>query len=94
MLTKEVMILIRPTRAEKAEQIKQAAFMFARVTRDASEIATALGVNKRTVERMMHLDSIPRRSWTNSAIRASGVFARHNEHSAMTNAHRSQSIRK
>ena len=55
MLTKEVMILIRPTRAEKAEQIKQAAFMFARVTRDANEIATALGVSKRTVERMMHL---------------------------------------
>ena len=55
MLTKEVMILIRPTRAEKAEQIKQAAFMFARVTRDANEIATALGVSKRTVERMIHL---------------------------------------
>ena len=55
MLTKEVMPLIRPTRAEKAEQIKQAAFMFARVTRDANEIATALGVSKRTVERMIHL---------------------------------------
>ena len=37
------MILIRPTRAEKAEQIQQAAFMFARVTRDAEEIAAALG---------------------------------------------------
>ena len=55
MLTKEVMPLIRPTRAEKAEQIKQAAFMFARVTRDAEEIAAALGVSKRTVERMIHL---------------------------------------
>ena len=55
MLTKEVMPLIRPTRAEKAEQIQQAAFMFARVTRDANEIATALGVSKRTVERMIHL---------------------------------------
>ena len=55
MLTKEVMPLIRPTRAEKAEQIQQAAFLFARITRDANEIATALGVNKRTVERMMHL---------------------------------------
>ena len=55
MLTEEVMILIRPTRAEKAEQIQQAAFMFARATRDANEIATALGVSKRTVERMIHL---------------------------------------
>ena len=55
MLAEEVMPLIRPTRAEKAEQIQQAAFMFARVTRDASEIAAALGVNKRTVERMIHL---------------------------------------
>ena len=55
MLTKEVMPLIRPTRAEKAEQIQQTAFMFARVTRDANEIATALGVSKRTVERMIHL---------------------------------------
>ena len=55
MLTEEVMILIRPTRAEKAEQIKQAAFMFARVTRDANEIAAALGVSKRTVERLIHL---------------------------------------
>ena len=49
------MILRRATRAEKAEQIQQAAFMFARVTRDANEIATALGVSKRTVERMIHL---------------------------------------
>ena len=55
MLAEEVMPLIRPTRAEKAEQIQQAAFMFARVTRDAEEIATALGVSKRTVERMIHL---------------------------------------
>ena len=55
MFSEEVMILRRATRAEKAEQIQQAAFMFARVTRDAEEIAAALGVNKRTVERMMHL---------------------------------------
>ena len=55
MLTEEVMILRRATRAEKAEQIKQAAFMFARVTRDANDIAAALGVSKRTVERMIHL---------------------------------------
>ena len=55
MLAEEVMILRRATRAEKAEQIKQAAFMFVRVTRDAEEIATALGVSKRTVERMIHL---------------------------------------
>ena len=57
MFSEEVMPLIRPTRAEKAEQIQQAAFMFARVTRDAEEIAAALGVSKRTVERMIHLDA-------------------------------------
>ena len=57
MLTEEVMILKRATRAEKAEQIQQAAFMFARVTRDADEIATALGVSKRTVEHLIHLDA-------------------------------------
>ena len=55
MLTKEVMPLKRPTRAEKAEQIKQAAFMFARVTRDADEIAAALRISPRTVQRMIHL---------------------------------------
>ena len=55
MLTKEVMPLIRPTRAEKAEQIKQAAFMFARVTRDADEIAASLRISPRTVQRMIHL---------------------------------------
>ena len=49
------MILIRPTRAEKAEQIQQAAFMFARVTRDADEIADALRISSRTVQRMIHL---------------------------------------
>ena len=52
------MILIRPTRAEKAEQIKQAAFMFARVTRDADEIASCPQRSvKRTVQRMIHLDA-------------------------------------
>ena len=55
MLTKEVMILIRPTRAEKAEQIQRAAFIFARLTRDADEIAAALQVSSRTVQRMIHL---------------------------------------
>ena len=49
------MSLKRPTRAEKAEQIKQAAFMFARVTRDADEIAAALRVSPRTVQRLIHL---------------------------------------
>lgn len=55
MLAKEVMSLKRATRAEKAEQIKQAAFMFARVSRDANEIAAALRVSSRTVQRMIHL---------------------------------------
>lgn len=47
-------IMRRTTRAEKAEQIKQAAFMFARVTRDANEIANALHVSNRTVQRLIH----------------------------------------
>ena len=55
MLTEEVMILIRPTRAEKAAQKKRTAFMFARVTRDADEIADALRISSRTVQRMIHL---------------------------------------
>ena len=55
MLTEEVMDLRRTTREEKAEQIRQAAFMFARVTRDANEIAAALGgVSSRTVQRLMN----------------------------------------
>ena len=45
----------RSTRAEKAEQIQRAAFMFARVTRDVEEIADALRVSSRTVQRMIHL---------------------------------------
>ena len=49
------MSLKRPTREEKAEQIKQAAFMFARVTRDADEIAAALRVSSRTVQRLMDM---------------------------------------
>ena len=49
------MPLKRTTRAEKAEQIQRAAFMFARVTRDANEIAAALRVSSRTVQRMIHL---------------------------------------
>ena len=55
MLAEEVMILRRATRAEKAEQIQRAAFIFARVTRDAEEIGTALQVSSRTVQRMIHL---------------------------------------
>ena len=54
MLSEEVLDLRRATRAEKAEQIKQAAFMFARVTRDADEIAAALQVSSRTVQRLVH----------------------------------------
>ena len=49
------MSLKRTTRAEKAEQIQQAAFMFARVSRDANEIAAALRVSSRTVQRLIHL---------------------------------------
>ena len=55
MLTEEVMILRRATRAEKAEQIQRAAFIFARVTRGAEEIADALRVSSRTVQRLIHL---------------------------------------
>lgn len=55
MLVEEVMSLKRTTRAEKAEQIQQAAFMFARVSRDADEIAAALRVSPRTVQRLIHL---------------------------------------
>ena len=49
------MSLKRTTRAEKIEQIQRAAFMFARVSRDANEIAAALRVSSRTVQRMIHL---------------------------------------
>jgi hypothetical protein len=49
------MPLRRATRTEKAEQIKQAAFVFARVTRDADEIADALRISSRTVQRIIHL---------------------------------------
>ena len=54
MLTEEAMDLRRTTREEKVEQIKQAAFMFARITRDANEIASALQVSSRTVQRLMN----------------------------------------
>ena len=49
------MPLRRSTRAEKAEQIQRAAFMFARVSRDVEEIAAALRVSSRTVQHLMHL---------------------------------------
>ena len=55
MLTEEVMILRRATHAEKAEQIQRAAFIFARLTRDAGEIANALQISSRTVHRLIHL---------------------------------------
>ena len=45
----------RPTRAEKREQVKKAAFIFARFTRDADEIAKALEVHPRTIYRMIKL---------------------------------------
>ena len=55
MFKEEGLDLRRTTREEKAEQIKQAAFMFARVTRDVNEIAAALGgVSSRTVQRLMN----------------------------------------
>ena len=47
--------ITRPTRAEKREQIKKAALIFARLTRDADEIAEALEVHPRTVYRMIKL---------------------------------------
>ena len=49
------MPLKRTTRTEKIEQIQRAAFMFVRVSRDANEIAAALRVSSRTVQRMIHL---------------------------------------
>ena len=45
----------KPTRAEKHEQVKKAALIFARLTRDADEIAKALEVHPRTVYRMIKL---------------------------------------
>ena len=50
-----LLILSGAGSAEKAEQIQQAAFIFARVTRGAEEIADALHVSSRTVQRMIHL---------------------------------------
>ena len=44
----------RVTQAKKDEQIKLSAFMFARVTRDANEIAKALDVSPRTIQRLIH----------------------------------------
>lgn len=46
----------KPTRAQKAEQVKLAAFMFTRITRDADEIAKALHVTPRTVYRLLDRD--------------------------------------
>lgn len=41
----------------KDKRIELAAFMFARVTRDAGEIAEALGCSQRTVQRLIHDDN-------------------------------------
>ena len=41
----------------KAKQVELAAFMFAQVTRDAGEIAEALGCSPRTVQRLIHDDN-------------------------------------
>ena len=45
----------RPTRVEKREQVKKAALIFARMTRDADEIAKTLEVHPRTIYRMTKL---------------------------------------
>ena len=45
----------RPTRAEKREQVQKAALIFARMTRDADEIAKTLEVHPRTIYRMTKL---------------------------------------
>ncbi len=50
-----LLILSGAGSAEKAEQIQQDAFIFARVTRGTEEIADALRVSSRTVQRMIHL---------------------------------------
>ena len=44
----------RVTQAQKEEQIKLAAFAFAHFTRDANEIAKALEVSPRTIQRLIH----------------------------------------
>ena len=91
------MPLRRSTRAEKAEQILQAAFMFARVTRDANEIAAALRISSRTVQRMIHLpafqEALDRLDYPGDrrfrkSHRAQSV------HRAVPSAPRSQNIRK
>ena len=40
----------------KAKQVELAAFVFARITRDAETIATALDISVRTVQRLIHND--------------------------------------
>ena len=42
-----------PNRTEKAEQVKTAAIIFARMTRDANQIADVLQVTPRTIYRLM-----------------------------------------
>ena len=46
----------KPSRAEKHEQVKRTAFMFARITRDADEIADTIEVTPRTVYRLLDRD--------------------------------------
>ena len=41
----------------KAKQVELAAFVFARITRDAGEIGEALGCSQRTVQRLIHDDN-------------------------------------
>ena len=87
------MPLKRTTRAEKIEQIQQAAFVFARVSRDANEIAAALRVSSRTVQRMIHLPLF-QEELDRLEYQGKGVFANHIGHSAVPNLHGSQNIRK
>ena len=83
----------RTTRAEKAEQIQRAAFMFARLTRNANEIAAALRVSSRTVQRMIH-QPLFQEELDRLDYQGERLFADHIGHSAVPNVHGSQNIRK
>ena len=67
--------------------------MFIRVSRDANEIAAALRVSSRTVQRMIHLplfqEELDRLDYQGERL-----FAGHIGHSAVPNVHGSQNIRK
>ena len=47
---------LRMNQISKAKQVELAAFVFARITRDAETIATALDISVRTVQRLIHND--------------------------------------